>query len=77
VINVITENNLLHHFEQQLDALIRYYKRLKENNVALRDKQEILMNEVNACQQKLTRVTERIDDLIRKLKTLEEAHGRN
>lgn len=74
---MITENNLIHHFEQQLDALIRYYKRLKENNATLRDKQEILLNEVNAYQQKLSRVSERIDLLIDKLKTVEVEHGRS
>ena len=64
------ENSVLDKFERQFDALLRNYTRLKQDNAALRKKQEQLIAENNTLKEKHQSVVERIEKMIDRLKSI-------
>lgn len=63
--------NILDHFEVQIDALIGQFARLKQENSRLRDKQSVLLSEYNAMQEKYTLMTDGVKKMLARLKTIE------
>ena len=71
MIGGVMENTVLDRFERQVDALLRNFERLKRDNIALRTKQHVLLNERNAVTTKTDKAIHHIRRLIGRLKAIE------
>jgi uncharacterized protein (TIGR02449 family) len=67
------KGNILERFERQINTLLQNYERLKQDNVALREKQAVLSIERDEWHQKHQMIIDGIEKMIARLQELD--HG--
>ena len=58
--------------EEKIDGLINEVRRLKNENVALRDSQDSLLNERSNLQEKNKLARSRLESIVKRLKIIDE-----
>jgi len=66
------DNNVLERFEQHIEALIDKYQAVKQDNVLLREKQSVLLEERDQLHNKQQEIAGSVEKLINRLRVISE-----